>query len=241
MAEKPSYQELERKIKLLKKEALEYMRREREFNAERKLSDYSHLKRTLSLMKINEELDTEIREIKKADKKKLEQIYHKLKGRIRELKCLYDISSARQGSDFSLDGLLQEMVDFIPPACQHPKNTYARIIFDGYEFTTKNFSDTGLKQSFSITVNSKGIGSLEVFRLENKSEHENRLFLEEEERLFGAVAESISRIVEREWAEAEIRRCRNKIEELVKQTGATTPIEFPAESSKTKGYISDKF
>ena len=217
MAEKPTYQELERKIKLLKKEALEYMRREREFNAERKLSDYSHLKRTISLMKINEELNREIKEIKKADKKELEQISYKLRGRIRELKCLYDISSFRESSDFSLDGLLQEMVDFIPPACQHHKNTYARIIFDGYEFTTKIFFDTGLKQSFSITVNSKRIGSLEVFRLENKSEHENRLFLEEEESLFGAVAESISRIVEREWAEAEIRSCRKKIEQLIKQ------------------------
>ena len=110
------------------------------------------------------------------------------------------------------------MLPFIPPACQHPKNTYARIIFDGYQFTTNNFSNTSLKQSFSITVNNKRIGNLEVFRIEKISESDNRLFLEEEESLFGAIAESISRIVEREWAEAEIRRCRNKIEELIKQT-----------------------
>ncbi len=37
MAEKPTYNELERKIKKLEKEALEYMRKEREFNEERKL------------------------------------------------------------------------------------------------------------------------------------------------------------------------------------------------------------
>ena len=34
----------------------------------------------------------------------------------------------------------------------------------------------------------------------------------------GAIAESIGRLVEREWAEAEIRKCRNKIEELIKAT-----------------------
>ena len=78
MVAKPTYNELERKIKKLEKEALDYMRREREFNAERKLLDYSHLKRTLSLMKINEELNREIKDIKKADKKELEQISHKL-------------------------------------------------------------------------------------------------------------------------------------------------------------------
>ena len=218
MAEKPTYGELERKNKNLEKEALEYLRKEREFNAERKLVDYGHLKRTISLLKINEELNREIKEIKCSDKQDLEQISRKLRGRIKELNCLYDISSFREGSDFSLDGLLQEMVDFIPPACQHPEITCARIILDGYEFKTKNFLDTNWKQSFSITVHNKQIGILEVCRLEKKPELEKGLFLEEEKSLISAIVESISRIVEREWAEVEIRKCRKKIEALTKQT-----------------------
>jgi hypothetical protein len=215
MVAKPTYNQLERKIKQLEKEALEYIHREKEFNAKQKLFDYSHLKRTISLIKINEELNREIEEIKKADKKKLEQISHNLRGRIRELKCLYDISSFRESNDFSLDSLMQEMVDFIPPACQHPEITCARIIFDGYEFTTKSFLETSWKQSFNITVGNNQIGQLEVFRLEKKSELEKALFLEEEQSLIVAIAESISRIVEREWAEAEIRKCRKKIEKLI--------------------------
>jgi hypothetical protein len=58
-------------------------------------------------------------------------------------------------------------------------------------------------------------GSLEVCRLEKKPELEKGLFLEEEKSLIGAIVESISRIVEREWAEAEIRKCRKKIEQLI--------------------------
>ena len=58
---------------------------------------------------------------------------------------------------------------------------------------------------------------MEVCRLEKTSELEKGLFLEEEKSLIGAIAESIARIVEREWAEAEIRKCRSKIEELIKQ------------------------
>ena len=215
MAEKPTYGELERKNKELEKEALEYLRKEREFNAERKLVDYGHLKRTISLLKINEELNREIKEIKCSDKKDLEQISRKLRGRIKELNCLYDISSFREGSDFSLDGLLQEMVDFIPPACQYPEITCARINFDDYEFATTNFLDTDWKQSFSLTVHHEQIGVLEVCRLEKKPEFEKALFLEEEKSLIGAIAESISRIVERESAEAEIRKCRKKIENLI--------------------------
>jgi hypothetical protein len=216
MTENPTYSELERKIKKLEKEAIEYLRKEREFNKERKLIDYGHMKRTLSLMRINEELNREIKEIKSADKENLERISRKLRGRIKELNCLYDISSSREGSDFSLDGILQEMVDFIPPACQHPEITCARIIFEDYGFTTKNFKDTRWKQSFSITVHNKQIGLLEVCHLEKKADSEKELFLEEEKSLIGAIAESIARLVEREWAEAEIRKCRNKIEELIK-------------------------
>ena len=72
-------------------------------------------------------------------------------------------------------------------------------------------------QSFH-TIHNKQIGSLEVCRLEKKPELEKGLFLEEEKSLIGAIVESISRIVEREWAEAEIRKCREKIEKLIKQT-----------------------
>jgi hypothetical protein len=218
MAKRPTYNELEQKIKILEKDALEYIRKEREFNAKRELVDYGHMKRTISLMKINEELNREIKEIKSGDKEELEQISHKLRGRIKELNCLYDISSFRASNDFSLDGILQEMVDCIPPACQYPEITCARIVFDDYEFTTKNFIDTSWKQSFSIAVHNKRIGVLEVCHLKKNPEIEKKPFLEEEKSLISAIAESIARLVEREWAEIEIRKCRNKIEELIKQT-----------------------
>ena len=215
MAKTPTYSELERKIKILEKEAIEYLRKEREFTKERKLIEYGHMKRTISLMRINEELNREIKKIKSADKENLEKISRKLRGRVKELNCLYDISSFRENSDFSLDGILQEMVDFIPPACQYPENTCARIIFEGYEFTTKNFKDTSWKQSFNITIHNKPIGVLEVCHLEKKTDPGEELLLEEEKSLIGAIAESIARLVEREWAEAEIRKCRKKIEELI--------------------------
>jgi hypothetical protein len=61
MTGKLSYDELERSIKQLEKEVLEYVRKEKKFNEERKLLEYSHIKRTISLMKINEELEKEIK------------------------------------------------------------------------------------------------------------------------------------------------------------------------------------
>ena len=217
MARKPTYNELEQEIKQLEKEVLEYVRKAKALNKDRKATEYSHIRRTISLMHINEELNREIKELKRSDTEKLGLVSHGLRERITDLKSLYDISSFRDTIDFSLDAVLQAVVDFIPPAIQYPEITCARLIYGGYEVTTKNFKNTRLKLSREITVNNEWIGTLEVCYLEEKPELEEGPFIKEAKNLIAAIAESIAQIVERDWAEIEIRKCRKKIEEILKQ------------------------
>ena len=168
-------------------------------------------------MKINKELSREIDELKNANKEKLGHVSNSLRERIKELKCLYDISSFRDGTNFSLDEILQTIVDFIPPAVQYSEIACARIIFDQFEYTTKNYKETKWKLSQEINVNNKQIGALEVCYLEEKSELAEGPFLKEAKNLIAAIAESTAQIIEREWAEIEIRKYRKKIEEILKQ------------------------
>jgi len=217
MSGKPPYEELEQRIKQLEKEVLEYVRKEKEFNRKRKSAEYSHMKRSISLMKINEELSREINELKSADREELGYVSNRLKERIKELNCLYDISNFRDGTNFSLDEVLQTIVDFIPPAIQYPEITCARIMFDRYEFTTKNYKETQWKLSQEIKVNNERIGTLEACCLVEKPELEEQPLLEETKKLITAIAENIAQIIERDWAEIEIRKCRDKIEKLLKQ------------------------
>ena len=218
MAGKPTYNELERKNKQLEKEVLEYIRKAKELNKKREVTERIHIRRTMSLMHINEELNREIKELKRSGSEELEMAAHKLRERIKELNCLYDISSFRDATDFSLDAILQTVVDFIPPAIQYPEITCARLIFGGYEITTKNFRDTRWKLSREITVNNEWIGTLEVCYLEEKPELDEGPFLKEAKNLINAVAENIAKIIEREEAEAEIRKHQGHIEALIKKT-----------------------
>ena len=218
MTGKPTYEELEQRIRQLERETLEYVCTEKEFNEERKLLEYSHIRRTISLMKINEELKREIKERTRSDEEELEQVSHRLRERIKELNCLYDISGFGVSTDFSLDAILQAVIDFIPPAFQYPEITCARIIFDRYEFTTKNFKETRWKLAHEITINNERIGTLEVCYLEEKPAFDEGPFLEEAKNLIGAIAQSIAKTVEREWAEAEIRKHRNHVETLIKSS-----------------------
>ena len=218
MTEKQTYKELERSIENLKREILEYMCKEKEFNEERKLLEYSHIRRTLSLMKINEELEKEINQRTHANKEELEQVSLRLRDRIKELNCLYDISRLGASADFSLDYILQSVIDFVPLAFQYHAIACARIVFDGYEFKTKNFKDTSWKLTHEITVNNEQIGTLEVCYLEERPALDEGPFLKEAKNFIRAIAENIAKIVEREWAEEEIRKHRNHVEKLIKHS-----------------------
>ncbi len=217
MTNKPTYEELEQKNKKLEMEVLNHVHKEIEFSEKQKAIEYSHMRRTISLLKINEELNSEIVDLKLADKEELEVASNKVRERIKELNCLYDISSLKSGTNLSMNHVLQAVVDFIPPAIQSPETTCARIMLDRYEFTTKNFRDTKWKFSQEIKVNNERIGVLEVCHLKEKPELEDKQFLEESKKLITVIAENIAQIVEREWAEIEIINGRNKIEELIKQ------------------------
>lgn len=63
-----------------------------------------------------------------------------------------------------------------------------------------------------IKVYSERVGTLEVCYLEEKSELDEGPFLREERNLIDAIAERIAKFIEREWAEDEIRKHRNRNE-----------------------------
>ena len=155
MAGKSNYNELERKNRQLENEVLEYIRKAKELSKKRQVTERSHIRRTKSLMHIIEELNREIKELKRSGAEELALVHHRLSERIKELNCLYDISSFRDDTDFSLDAVLQAVIDFIPPAIQYPEITCARLIFGGYEIKTKNFRDTKWKISCEIAVSAR--------------------------------------------------------------------------------------
>ena len=199
----------------MQSEITEHECKEEALQAEKERSENGHTRRTISLMKIITELQEEIKSLRKADQNELDHVSHNLSGRINELNTLYDISRLRSGTHFSLDQILQAVVDFVPSAIPYPENAGARILFDHYVFTTRNFKDTKWKLSKNIKVNHEPIGVLEICYLESMPKLDGELFFKETEKLVAAIAESIAQIVEREWAEIEIRAGHSKIDALI--------------------------
>jgi len=215
---KPTYKELEQRIQQLEKEVLDYIAKASELNRKRKVTEYSHLRRAISLMRINEELHQEIKGIKESDTEEPGMISQRLAERIEELNCVYDITNFSDAGDFSIDSILQEVVDFIPPAVRYPEITCARLVFGNHEVKTKNFTATNWKLSRQITINNETIGTLEMCYLQENPELFTGQILIEANRTIDAVAETIVKIIEREEAEAEIKVRQDLVSALIKET-----------------------
>lgn len=133
----------------------------------------------------------------------LQEKTRELHERVKELHCLYWISSLRQDAGMSLSELLQKVVDFIPSSWRYSDVAWARLLLEDQAYKTNNFEQTPWKLTSKIVVSEESRGVLEVGYLEK------RPFLEEEGHMLNAVAEILGRIIERVRMREEKRRLVN--------------------------------
>jgi C4-dicarboxylate-specific signal transduction histidine kinase len=120
-----------------------------------------------------------------------------LEERVKELNCLYGISRIVERGGGSVHTILQEVVNLLPSSWEHPEICCARIVLDGMEFETDNYSNTRWKQVAQLRVHGEPAGMVEVRYLEEKPTRAEGPFLAEERALLNEVAERISHLVER--------------------------------------------
>jgi PAS domain S-box-containing protein len=145
------------------------------------------------------------------------QIEHNLGERVKELNCLYGIAEIVGRPGITLDEILQETVNLIPPSWQYPEVTCARIKLAGKELKTDNFKPSQWRQSADIVVNGQKEGPLEVYYLVKKPESDEGPFLKEERLLTTAIAERLGRIIERKQAEEKQEQLIQELQETLKE------------------------
>ena len=135
-----------------------------------------------------------------ASKNKITKNAHTLEERVKELNCFYEISESVSIRE-TIEDILQDTVNIIPPSWQYPKITCAKITLQDKEFKTMNYKESKWKQSSDILVKQKKTGKVEVCYLEKCPESDIGPFLKEEENLLHSISERLGRIVERKNAE----------------------------------------
>ena len=150
-----------------------------------------------------------------------ESIERALRERVKELNCLYSISHLVDRPGISLKDILQGTVDLIPAAWPYPQITAARMVLEGQDYRTENWTDnvTG-RQVVEITVHGQPSGSIEVCSLKDRPESDKGPFLNKEKSLLSAIAERLGRIVERLRAEQALRRAHDELEQRIQERTA---------------------
>jgi len=134
-----------------------------------------------------------------------------LRERIKELNCLYGVSQLAERYLYSLDDLLQELVNFLPHSWQYPDITCARILFKGKTYMSDQFQVTNWRQLSRIYMYHEAVGECSIFYLEECPPADEGPFLKEERALLDAVAEQIGTIATRISADLELQEINRQL------------------------------
>src|SRR5581483_2927463 len=103
-----------------------------------------------------------LREACKRAEQAREELDATLRERVREVSCLYSISSIIQ-STADRDKMLRRIADRIPAGWAHPEIARARLRLDGIDYVSSKFQESELRQSADLLVCGAKRGQVEVF------------------------------------------------------------------------------
>ena len=134
-----------------------------------------------------------------------------LRERVKELTCLYGIAKTASRPGVSMEELLDNIVNLLPPAWLYPEISTARIFLDGHEYLAPEYAEGLSKLSSDINVQDAKRGVVEVIYREERPPLDEGPFLKEERSLLDTVAREIALIIERRQAEEDSIRLQEQL------------------------------
>ncbi len=135
-----------------------------------------------------------------------------LRERIKELDCLYTISTFREIHFQSPDRFLQSVTDCLPKSWQFPEQACARIIYGGRQYITEGFLEGKWRMASEIVIDGRPAGAVEVFYRKVVPTTATGPFLKEEYALLRAVAERVGSVMMHMKALADLRAAHRAIQ-----------------------------
>lgn len=135
-----------------------------------------------------------------------------LRERIKELDCLYTISTFQEMHFHAPDRYLQSVVDCLPKSWQFPEHACARITYRDRQYVTEGFAESKWRMSAEITAERQLAGLVEVFYRKVIPTSATGPFLKEEYALIRAVAERVGSVLMHMKAVSDLRAAHRDIQ-----------------------------
>lgn len=137
-----------------------------------------------------------------------------LKERVKELKCLYELSRIALDDEHDLKSILSRTIAILPPAMQYPEYAEARITLGKGVYHTANFSKSIYMLSSPMTLGAKAKGKVEIGYRKKGGGVKGNPFLPEERNLIKTVAGELSVLIKRIFAEEEKQTLQTQLKQL---------------------------
>lgn len=135
-----------------------------------------------------------------------------LRERIKELDCLYTVSTFQEMHFHAPDRYLQSVVDCLPKSWQFPEHACARITYKDRQYVTERFAESKWRMSAEITAERQLAGLVEVFYRKVIPTSATGPFLKEEYALIRAVAERVGSVLMHMKAVSDLRAAHRDIQ-----------------------------
>jgi signal transduction histidine kinase len=139
---------------------------------------------------------------------------HRLKERVKELNCLYQISKVAWDAKNDVNVLAGKALEIIPAAMQYPELAETEIRIDSTKFSTGGFHKKKTAIKVGLTVDKKTYGSITIgYRAQGGGKSKPR-FLPEEKRLLETVGRELSLVVKRASVEDEKQKLQAQLQHI---------------------------
>ena len=142
-----------------------------------------------------------------------ESLERQLSERVKELNCLYGLTRLIEENESSIDALLQNAVELLPPSWQYPELACARIVFKKKTYPSQNFRVTPHKQQAQLLVFDEPEGLVEVYYIKKLPTLDEGPFLKEERLLINAVSDHIAKAIQRITTQRQLRVERQALQD----------------------------
>lgn len=133
-----------------------------------------------------------------------------LKERVKEFNTIYEVTRLTIAGGLKENEILKKVADIIPDGFFEPSETSVRICYEGKEFISSPFTESGQLIREKIFINGNEAGKLEVFIAENKS------FLEEEYTLIQTIVNVLGQHFESRKNLFESQKNERQLQNLLK-------------------------
>lgn len=128
----------------------------------------------------------------------------KLKERVKELKCLYELSKISWEADKDLKTILSKTLAILPNAMRYPDVAEVSITANNEVYSTPGFVKNKQAITSPLTEGKTKYGQVTVgYKMSAKASHSKHTFLQEEKNLLKIVARQLSRYIKRASVEEE--------------------------------------